>query len=32
MRHHHKKVIVVILKPGQIAVVKCEKHRKHRRV
>lgn len=29
MRRHHKKVIVVILKPGQTAVVKCEKHKNH---
>lgn len=25
----NKKVIVVVLKPGQKAVVKCEKHKKH---
>lgn len=29
MKDDHKKVIVVILKPGQTAVVKCKKHKKH---
>jgi len=31
MGDHHKKVKVVVLKPGQKVVVVCKKHKKHRK-
>jgi|GEM_PF-1483805 len=30
MKKHHDKVLVIVLKPGQKVIVKCEKHKKRR--
>lgn len=30
MKKHDHKVKVIVLKPGQKVIVKCEKHKKHR--